>query len=165
MPHARLARRCLAASLLTLVATQASAACYTVYDASGRIVQQAAEPPASAAQSARVPEGGRVLLNGDACARNVTVAEQITPPAAREPASAPLLTNVGTAAAAQTPYAVVGRDIAVVAPAHAEQVWERAPLVHNVVPSSSRRAAVETVITEWADGRTEVEQHPVQRRR
>lgn len=166
MQHARLALRCLAASLLTLAATMAGAACYTVYDAHGRIVQQAGEPPASAAQAVRVPEGGRVVLNGDACAvREVALAEQITPAAASEPASAPLLTNVGTAAAAQTPYAVVGRDIAVVAPAHAEQVWERAPLVREVAPAAASRPAVETVITEWADGRTEVEQHPVRRHR
>ena len=59
---------------------------------------------------------------------------------------------------------VVGSGIAVVAPAHAEQVWERAPLVHPVVPAAGR-PAVETVITEWADGRTDVEQRPVRTRR
>ena len=113
MHHARLALHCLTASLLTLPAAQASAACYTVYDAQGGVVQQADAPPASAAQA---------------------------------------------------PYAVVGSGIAVVAPAHAEQVWERAPLVHPVVPAAGR-PAVETVITEWADGRTDVEQRPVRTRR
>ena len=164
MHHARLALHCLTASLLTLPAAQASAACYTVYDAQGGVVQQADAPPASAAQAASVPAGGRVVLNGDACAREVAMAGQIAPAPARESASAPLLTHVANAAAAQAPYAVVGSGIAVVAPAHAEQVWERAPLVHPVVPAAGR-PAVETVITEWADGRTDVEQRPVRTRR
>jgi len=164
MHHARLALHCLTASLLTLPAAQVSAACYTVYDAQGGVVQQADAPPASAAQAASVPAGGRVVLNGDACAREVAMAGQIAPAPAREPASAPLLTHVANAAAAQAPYAVVGSGIAVVAPAHAEQVWERAPLVHPVVPAAGR-PAVETVITEWADGRTDLEQRPVRTRR
>ena len=77
MHHARLALNCLTASLLTLPAAQVSAACYTVYDAQGGVVQQADAPPASAAQAASVPAGGRVVLNGDACAREVAMAGQI----------------------------------------------------------------------------------------
>ena len=85
-------------------------------------------PPASAAEAGTVPEGGRVMLNGAHCTSGgVAVAEQIMP--APEAARAPRLTDVQTAASARTPYAVIARDIAVVAPANAEQVWQRAPLM------------------------------------
>lgn len=61
-----------------------------------------------------------------------------------EAAGAPLLTCLQTAASARTPYAVIARDIAVVAPANAEQVWQRAPLMATagrVAPPATRRSA------------------------
>ena len=61
------------------------------------------------------------MLNGAHCTSGgVAVAEQVTP--APEAARAPLLPAVQTAASARTPYAVIARDIAVVAPANPEQV-------------------------------------------
>ena len=63
---------------------------------------------------------------------------------------------------------MIARDIAVVAPANAEQVWQRAPLMATagtVAPPATRRASTEAVITEWADGRVEVERGPLTARR
>ena len=121
MTHAPLTFRLRLTSILSLAAAQANAACYTVYDAAGRVVHQADAPPASAAEAGTVPEGGRVMLNGAHCTSGgVAVAEQIMP--APEAARAPRLTDVQTAASARTPYAVITRDIAVVAPANPEQV-------------------------------------------
>jgi hypothetical protein len=133
--------RLLFSAAMVLGAAQAGAACYTVHDAEGQIVHRADEAPASAAQAVTAPDGGRV------------------------PSTAPLLTHVHIAASARTPYAVVGRDIAVVAPASAEQVWQRAPVADRAVPvRASRPRPLETVITEWADGRVDVEQRPLPRR-
>lgn len=143
MTQATLTFRLLLTSILSLAAAQANAACYTVSDAAGRVVHQADAPPASAAEAGTVPEGGRVMLNGAHCTSGgVAVAEQITP--VPEAARAPLLTDVQTAASARTPYAVITRDIAVVAPANAEQVWQRAPLMATagtVAPPATRRSA------------------------
>lgn len=167
MTHAPLTFRLLLTSILSLAAAQANAACYTVYDAAGSVVHQANAPPASAAEAGTVPEGGRVMLNGAHCTSGgVAVAEQITP--VPEAARAPLLTYLQTAASARTPYAVITRDIAVVAPANAEQVWQRAPLMATagtVAPPATRRSSTEAVITEWADGRVEVERGPLTARR
>ena len=55
MTHAPLTFRLLLTSILSLAAAQASAACYTVYDAAGRVVHQAYAPPASAAEAGTVP--------------------------------------------------------------------------------------------------------------
>lgn len=159
MPSASLTLRLLITSVLGLAAAQAGATCYTVYDAAGQVMYQSDEAPASAAQAGTVPDGGRVVLSGAGCSAGVAVAEQVT--AAPEARRAPLLTHVHIAASARTPYAVVGRDIAVVAPANADQVWQRMPVVDNTAPRFSQRRATETVITEWADGRVEVEQRPV----
>lgn len=159
MKYARLALRCLSTSVLALAAAQAGAACYTVYDASGHMLHSAGAPPTSAAQAGSLSDGARVVLNGEQCAAGPGVAEQIAP--ARAAASAPLLTDAHTAAAAQAPYALVARGIAVVAPANAEQVWRSAP----IADAPAARPAMLTVITEWADGRTEVEQRPAPPRR
>ena len=156
--------RLLFVAAMALGAAQAGAACYTVHDAEDQIVHRADEAPASAAQAVTVPDGGRVTLTPDGCASGVTVAEQVTP-STRTPSTAPLLTHVHIAASARTPYAVVGRDIAVVAPANAEQVWQRAPVAERAVPvRAPRPRPLETVITEWADGRVDVEQRPLPRR-
>ena len=167
MKPALLALQLLGTSLLALATASATAACYTVYDASGRVVHRADAPPATVAQAGRLPDGGRVVLNGDQCGHDVTLAEQVAP--ARQPASAPLLTDVQVAAAVQAPYAVVGQGIAVVAPADAERVWKNTPIVDSATsesPSAADRARLtETVITEWADGRTEVEHRPLARHR
>ena len=131
------------------------------------MVHQADAPPASASEAGTVPEGGRVMLNGAHCTSGgLAVAEQITP--VPEAARAQLLTYLQTAASARTPYAVIARDIAVVAPANAEQAWQRAPLMATagrVAPPATRRSSTETVITEWADGRVEVERGPLTARR
>ena len=157
-----LALRCLTVSVLSLAAAQAGAACYTVYDAAGRVVQQADQPPTTVAQAGSVPANGRVVLDGDRCTSRLAAAQ---PTAAARAASAPLFTDVQTAAAAQTPYAVVARNIAVVAPADAEQVWQQAPIAHPVALQPVGARATETVITEWADGRTDVEERPASPRR
>ncbi|HPZ57624.1 MAG TPA: hypothetical protein PLK50_09915 [Ottowia sp.] len=157
--------RLLFIATLVLGANQAGAACYTVHNADGQIVHRAEQAPASAAQALTVPDGGRVTLSPDGCATGVTVAEQVTP-STSSPSTAPLLTHVHIAASARTPYAVVGRDIAVVAPANAEQAWQRAPVADRAAPVSAarRHRPMETVITEWADGRVDVEQRPLPRR-
>ena len=167
MKPALLALQLLGTSMLVLAAAPASAACYAGYDATGRVVRSADAPPATVAEAGRLPDGGRVVLNGDQCGHDVTLAVQVTP--TRQSASAPLLTDVHVAAAMQAPYAVVGQGIAAVAPAHAERVWQSTPIVDasaSESPSAADRPRLtETVITEWADGRTEVEQRPVARHR
>ena len=80
-------------------------------------MHQADAPPASAAEAGTVPDGGRVMLNGAHCTSGgLAVAEQITP--VPEAARAQLMTYLQTAASARTPYAVIARDIAVVASAN-----------------------------------------------
>ena len=97
MKPALLALQLLCTSMLVLAAAPASAACYAGYDATGRVVRSADAPPATVAEAGRLPDGGRVVLNGDQCGHDVTLAEQVTP--TRQPASAPLLTDVHVAAA------------------------------------------------------------------
>ncbi|QTD46578.1 hypothetical protein [Ottowia testudinis] len=142
---------------LAAVSGQAVAACYIVFDGAGQVVHQADGPPTSAAQAVTVPQGGRVVLNGERCTGGVMVAEQLT--SAPEPA--PLPTKVQPAATAGTPYALAGRDIDAAGPVNAQQMRQRSPEASGIMADApaarARRRDTETVITEWADGRVDVE--------
>ena len=159
------------ALLGTLMFSGPTQACYTVFNADGAVVLQTAEAPRYPGQATTVPEGGRVAIQAGDCpamgAPPMAFAAASDEQATAVPPSraAPLLTNVGTAASAHVPYERVTSGIAVVSPAVAEQVWRQAPVAISAGPSDASPAggdAVETelVITEWADGRTEVERRP-----
>lgn len=159
------------ALLGTLMFSGPTQACYTVFNADGAVVLQTAEAPRYAAQATTVPEGGRVAIQAGDCpamgAPPMASAAAFDDEATAVPPSraAPLLTNVGTAASAHVPYERVMPGIAVVSPAVAEQVWRQAQVANSADPTGASPAGgdaaeTELVITEWADGRTEVERRP-----
>ena len=160
-----------AALLMAFMLAGPAQACYTVFNADGAVVLQTAEAPRYAGQAVTVPEGGRVAIQAGDCPAMgappmAPVAKSDDEPASAPPSrAAPLLTNVGTAAAARVPYARATPGIAVVPPAAAEQVWRQAPTAeitrqNAAPPVGNGTAETELVITEWADGRTEVERRP-----
>lgn len=156
---------------LGCLAAGGAQACYTVLDAGGTVVWRATKAPRRASQAVTVPEGGRVLINGAPCSAlraRVDMDGNAGVPRATVGA-APLLTDVDTAAAAHVRYERVSGEIAVVPPAMAEQAWQRADRRELTASSHPDQAELnatagppddELVITEWADGRTEVHRQP-----
>ena len=79
----------------------------------------------------------------------------------------PLLTSHAAAVAAGARHALLAPGIVAVPRAQAEQVWAQAPLpvgqpavAEQVLRAPLRNGAVAVVITEWANGRTDVERRP-----
>lgn len=161
----------------TVLAAGPVLACYSVYDASGQLVHRAPQPPSSATEAVAVPPGGRVAINGLHCiglsprdAAPIAPEGQVEPLTAPSARGAPLLTSQAAAVAAGARHAVIAPGIVAVSQADAEQVWAQAPLaapkpavaeqVFSDRTRAARQGAMEVVITEWADGRTDVERRP-----
>lgn len=144
------ARHILFCSLLAAASMQASAACYTIYDASNRVVYSGERVPVDMSRpihetvGARYP-GGHMIFDADASCASIVA---LTPAPVR--GGTPLLTDERTARAMRVPHTTLGDGIALV---RAQDAVVRPGV--TVMPSTSMAMAPvpvrETVITELRD--------------
>ncbi len=144
------AKHFLLCSLLTAASLQAGAACYTVYDASNRVIYSGDRPPVDMSRpihetvGARFP-GGHMIFDTDISCPAIVA---LTP--APVPGGTPLLTDERTARAMRVPHASLAGGIALV---QAQDAVVRPGV--TVLPSTKLARAPTpsrgTVITELRD--------------
>jgi len=127
-------RRMFVGSLLAAVSWQALA-CYTVYDANSRVMDQSDDPPVDMSRPLHetVPErfpGGQLVFDDSRCA-----SLPMAPISSRLPGRAPLLTDRRTAQSIGVPYQLLSRDVAVIAPRDSVVAQAALPSGITVVPA------------------------------
>lgn len=127
--------RILVASLLTAASWQALA-CYTVYNANNRIMYRGENAPVDMSLPLHdtLPQrfpGGQMVFDNGSCALAPVAA---LAPRSSAASSAPLFTDQRTAQRIGVPYALVGRDIAMVAPRDAVVAEAALPSRITVIP-------------------------------
>ena len=143
----KLSRSLFVASALAVASLQASA-CYTVYDASSRVLYRSSEAPVDMSRPLhetlprQFPGGHLVFDTASSC-------PSVSPPtrAAQVPRSSPLMTDRATAEAMGVPYEVLSRNIVLVQPQDATVAVAAMPAL-SIIPSEAPPGRAEIVITE-----------------